>query len=99
MRVIEVKANENVCCPICNKIILANDGESSPQECPHTLLIATDEGIDFCADAFNADALEEIADESSWDDAISDIDKPKAILIKMYEDAPSFFGAYFLFEK
>lgn len=99
MKIIEINANENVCCPICNQIIMANDGESSPEECPHTLLIATDGGIEFCAESLDAELLEEQADDSTWDDVISESDNPKAILIKIYEGAPSFFGAYFLFEE
>jgi hypothetical protein len=97
VKVVEIKPDENVCCPICNQIVLTNDGESSPEECPHTLLIATDEGIEFCSDALDAELLEQQADDSSWDEVISSLDNPKAILIKMYDGAPSFFGAYYLF--
>lgn len=99
MKVIETKPDENVCCPFCNQIVLLNDGESGPEECPHTLLIATDEGIEYCSDTLDAESLEELADESSWDEIISEIDNSKAILIKMYEGAPGFFGAYYLFEE
>jgi|GEM_PF-6678043 len=98
MQVIEIKADEEVVCPFCKQIILSNDGESEPEECPHTVLIATDDGIEFCREEIGAEELEELAEESSLDDVISDLDRPKAILIKMYEDAPSFFGSYFLFE-
>jgi hypothetical protein len=32
-------------------------------------------------------------------DVVSEIETPAAILIKMCEDAPEFFGAYYLFEE
>ena len=99
MQVIELKANEKVFCPFCKQVILDNDNESAPEECPHTLLIATDEGIEFCREEIDAERLEEQAEESSFDDSISELDRPKAVLIKMYEGGPSFFGSYFLFEK
>lgn len=97
MKVIEIRDDETVCCPVCNQVILANDGKSSPQECPHTLLIAHDEGIEFCAKEINAEALEVLTEDASWDDVISNLDRPGAIFIKMYQGAPSFFGSYFLF--
>ena len=99
MKIVEVKADENVCCPFCNQIVLKNDGESQPKECPHTLLIATDYGVEFCSDKFDSESLEEKTEELSWDDAISEIDIPKAVLVKIYAPAPSFFGAYYLFEE
>jgi hypothetical protein len=97
LKVTEISPNDNVCCPICNQIIMTNDGESGPEECPHTLLIATDYGIEFCSDALEQELLEEKAEDSSWDEAISEIVNPNAILLKMYQGAPSFFGSYFLF--
>ncbi len=38
--------------------------ESAPEECPYTLLIATDEGIEFCADVLDAELLEEHAEDN-----------------------------------
>lgn len=99
MKVVEIKSVDNVCCPFCDQVVLVNDGESEPKECPHTLLIATDMGIEFCSDSLDAESLEEQADESSWDDVVSKIDNPKAVLIKLYEGAPGFLGAYYLFAK
>jgi len=99
VEIIEINDGEPICCPICSQVILASDGESSPEECPHTVLMATDMGIDFCDDSIDCVALEDLAEDDSWDDILSDLDRPKAILIKTYQGAPSFFGAYFLFEE
>ena len=97
METIEVKHNEKIICPFCNKLILANDGESPVEECPHTLIIATDEGIEFCSEKLNQEDLEEQAEEDSWDEVIGKIEYPGAKQIKCYAPAPSFFGAYFVF--
>jgi len=99
VKITEINEEDDVCCPICNKIILAKEGESGPEECPHTLLIATDYGLEFCSDALDQELLEEKAEDVSWDEVISGIDITKAILIKTYQGAPSFFGSYFLFEE
>lgn len=99
MKIVEVKPDESVCCPFCEHIVFLNDGENEPEVCPHTLLIATDLGIAYCSDVLDAESLEEQADESSWDDVVCEIDNPSAILIMMYEEAPEFFGAYYLFDE
>jgi hypothetical protein len=98
MQVFELKADEEVVCPFCKQIILSNDDDSEPEECPHVLLIATDEGIEYCRGEINEEMLEEQAEESTFDEVISALDRPKAVLIKMYAGGPAFFGSYFLFE-
>ncbi len=99
MKVVEIKQEENVWCPVCNHIVFTADGESEPDGCSHTLLIATDEGIEFCAGVLDEESLENKAEESSWDEVILGIGNPKATLIKLYDGAPSFMGAYYLFEE
>ncbi|WP_136809593.1 hypothetical protein [Desulfosediminicola flagellatus] len=99
MKIFEVKPDESVYCPFCEHVVFLNDGESEPEVCPHTLLIATDLGIAFCSDTLDAESLEDEAAESSWADVVSEIDKPEAVLIEMYEEAPEFFGAFYLFEE
>lgn len=98
MKIVEDKSNNDICCPFCNKVVFSYDGDSEPQECPHTLLIATDEGVEFHNDKIDIDALENKAEEHSWDDVLSELDYQNAILIKSYESAPSSFGAYYLFQ-
>ncbi len=99
MKIFEVKSDENICCPFCNQIVLVNDGESAPDECPHTLLIATDMGIEYCSGTLDTEKLEEQADDSSWDQVLSEMDYSETTLIKMYEGAPGFFGAYYMFQE
>ncbi|WP_051305692.1 hypothetical protein [Desulfogranum mediterraneum] len=98
MKIYKVDSAENICCPFCDKVVLSNESESEPEECQHTLLIATDEGVEYHADHFDIEELEEKTEELSWDEAISAVDNPKAVLIKTYAPAPSSFGAYYLFE-
>ena len=99
MKVVEFNEETTVLCPICKQVILENDEESAPEPCPHTLVIATDVGIEYSSEKIDTDELEELADDSTYDEALSKIERPRATLIKMYQKAPSYFGSYFLFEE
>ena len=97
MEIIEVGHAEKINCPFCNQLILENDGKRPPEKCPHTLIIATDVGVEFCSGKLDQDALEDQTEDDSWDEITDKIDYPGAKKIKCYAPAPSLFGAYFVF--
>jgi len=99
MKVIEKKYDENICCPFCQQIVAENEKSNELVECPHTLLITTDFGVLFGNDKLGVEMLEEENDESGWGAAVANFVDPRVVLIKTYQPAPSFSGAYYLFKR
>ena len=99
MKVIEKKYDENICCPFCQQVVAGNRKSQGLAECPHTLLITTDCGVQFGNDKLGVEMLEEESDDRGWDAAVANFVDPSLVLIKTYQPAPSFFGAYYLFKR
>ena len=101
MKVHEVESNKNVVCPFCNAVIV-DVVEIGPYEsCPHTILVATDDGIEEADEKLiDLEALENKIEEEdlNYDEAISALEIPNTVLLKQYQPAPSFYGAYHLFK-
>lgn len=99
MKVIEKRYNENICCPFCQQVVAEHMKTDELVECPHTLLITTDFGVKFGNDTLSLDLLEEDHPDSEWDVDGEHFLDPAVVLIKSYQPAPSFSGAYFLFKR
>lgn len=99
MKVIEKKYNENICCPFCQQVVAENMKTDDLVECPHTLLITTDFGVKFGNDNLGVEMLVEENCDSGWDGEDTNFLDPAVVLIKTYQPAPSFSGAYYLFKR
>ena len=99
MKVIEKKYDENICCPFCQQVVVANEKSHELVECPHTLLISTDCGVQFEKDRLSVEMLKEESDDQGWDAAVANFVHSSLVLIKTYQPAPLFFGAYYLFKR
>ena len=99
MKVIEKRYDENICCPFCQQVVVENEKSHILAECSHTLLISTDYGVQFGNDTLGVEMLEEESDAQGWDAAVGNFVTSSLVLIKTYQPAPSFFGAYYLFKR
>lgn len=97
MKVVEMSHDVNICCPFCQQVVEENHNQTL-EECPHTLLITTDNGVKFGNDYMGVDLLDETDEESPWGQALADFTDSRLVMIKTYQPAPSHEGAYYLFK-
>ena len=96
MKKIEIQYDKPIICPVCESKVL--DG-TILELCPHVLLMATDEGLEFCSEKLDKQAIDKMASDISWDTATDKINFSEAVKYAKYQSAPSHFGVYFIFEK
>ena len=93
-------------CPFCGTQIVTGDDAAgfALAPCPHTLFIATDEGLEYRSDRFDSlKGIQGVANndldgcDDGYDAYTDDLAITNGIKFAMYAPAPSFFGSYFGF--
>lgn len=98
MKIMEMSHDANINCPFCQKVVAENSTHHL-EECPHTLLITTDNEVKFGNDYLGVDLLDEDEAESEWGQVLADSADPRLIMIKTYQPPSSNEGAYYLFKR
>lgn len=93
MKVMERNSKEAVRCPFCSQSISVKRRKN--RVCQHTMVVSNDKGVEFENRNFSMTSLQQ---ESQLNDDGRGFE-PNIVMIKTYEPAPSFFGAYYLFKK
>jgi len=97
----EIEYGKTIFCPICNKSVIPDEAEeeASITPCPHTVIIATDEGIEYGNDQVDIITIEEMEDneELCWGEGLEKLACIGGYLLTRYQPPPSFFGIYVLF--
>jgi len=94
----EIEYGKTILCPICNKPVIPDEA-ASITPCPHTLIIATDEGFEYASEHVDIIAIEEMINDEdmSWGEGLGKLDRIGEYLLSRYQPSPSFFGVYVLF--
>lgn len=101
MIITEIDYEKEICCPFCSQTVIPKDSEEDATltPCPHTMIIAHDEGIEYATENVNIERIENMVDDEdfTWEEGLEKLDHIGSHLLTRYMPAPSFFGVYALF--
>ncbi len=104
--IVEVDYGENICCPVCSKIIIDMkhaEGEDYFEVCEHTLYVAHDMGVDYTSEHFKKilDASGASLDGEEMDprEVVKNSDLKDVFYFETYLPPPSLYGTYVAFHK
>ena len=103
MKTEEIDSEKAITCPYCGALVIPDDSdeENTLMACPHTVIIATDEGLEYARDHVDIEALEQYLEDEDlgWDEGLAEMKNTGDHLRRRYQSAPSFFGVYVLFSE